>query len=80
MTPTGHPGVDWKKAPRLARWWAMDADGKAHWFWEPNVAAFTDFWFSERAPAPDFGYVGDYKQSLTARPARAGMKAARGDK
>lgn len=23
-----------------------------------------------QAPAPDFGYVGDYKQSLTARPPR----------
>ena len=68
--PAGHPGVDWKKAPRLARWWAVDADGQAHWFCEPNVTAFTNFWFSERAPAPDFGYAGDYKQSLTARPPR----------
>lgn len=68
--PAGHPGVDWKEAPRLARWWAMDADGQAHWFWEPNVAAFTNFWLSERAAAPDFDYVGDYKQSLTVRPPR----------
>ena len=46
----------------------MDADGQAHWYWAPNVAAYTNFWFSERAPAPSFGYEGDYKQSLTERP------------
>jgi len=63
-----HPAVDWAQAPKLARSWAVDADGSAHWFMAPDVAAFTTFWFSEPLPAPDFGYVGDYKASLTERP------------
>jgi hypothetical protein len=61
-------GVDWSKAPRHAHWWAVDADGTAHWFCTPNVAAFTDFWFSEPLLAPDFGYQGDYRDSLVERP------------
>lgn len=64
-----HPDVDWKHAPRLARWWAVDANGQAHWFFAPSVAPFTNFWYSEPQAAPTFGYVGDYKQSLTERPA-----------
>lgn len=63
------PEVDWKRAPKGARWWAMDADGRAHWFVAPNVVPRTDFWFSEPIPAPQFGYVGDWKDSLTERPA-----------
>ena len=70
MNSSGHPRVDWKQAPRRARWWAVDADGNAHWYCEPDVAAFTNFWLSVREPAPSFGYLGDYKQSLTERPAR----------
>jgi hypothetical protein len=60
--------VDWHQAPVLARWWAMDADGRAHWYCEPDVAAFTDFWMAEEVPAPTFGYVGNYRDSLTERP------------
>lgn len=63
-----YSAVDWSKAPKLARWWAVDGTGIAHWFLEPDVAPFTSFWFSEPVPAPDFGYVGDYKASLTERP------------
>lgn len=48
-----HDGVDWKAAPKIAQWWAVDADGKAHWFKAPNVAAFTDFLvYGERASTP----------------------------
>jgi hypothetical protein len=46
----------------------VDADGKAHWFKSPNVAAFTDFWFTESEQAPLFGYSGDWRESLTKRP------------
>jgi hypothetical protein len=60
--------IDWKLAPKNARWWAMDANGTAHWFVAPNVAAFTEFWFSEPLPAPSFGFLGDWKQSLVERP------------
>jgi hypothetical protein len=60
--------IDWTQAPKDARWWAIDEDGNAHWFLAPNVAPFTNFWFSEPVPAPDFGYKGDWKLSLTERP------------
>jgi len=60
--------IDWKQAPRSARWWAMDAEGHAHWFCEPDVAPFTNFWFAESPVAPDFGFDGDWRQSLTERP------------
>lgn len=59
--------IDWKKAPRGAMWWAMDADGKCHWFLAPNVASHTDFWFSEPVPAPPFDYEGNWRESLTER-------------
>ncbi|MCA8017718.1 hypothetical protein [Burkholderia metallica] len=62
------PQIDWKKAPKGARWWAVDANGQAHWFLAPNVAAFTDFWFSEPKLAPTFGFTGDWRKSLTERP------------
>lgn len=35
--------IDWKQAPKGAVWWAVDANGEANWFCEPDVAAFTDF-------------------------------------
>ncbi|MEP3428856.1 MAG: hypothetical protein ABJN98_09270 [Roseibium sp.] len=60
--------VDWNQAPKNAVWWAVDADGKANWFCEPDVAAFTDFWFQEPKPAPDFGFDGDWRESLVKRP------------
>ncbi len=63
--------VDWKQAPKLARWWAMDADGKAHWYCEPDVADFTDFWMAAELNAPDFDYMGLWRESLTERPVRA---------
>ncbi|WP_025915830.1 hypothetical protein [Herminiimonas sp. CN] len=62
--------VDWSQAPKGARWWAMDADGKANWFVAPNVVARTNFWFSEPIPAPNFGYIGDWRESLVERPAK----------
>lgn len=60
--------IDWKRAPRGTVWWAIDANGEANWFCEPNVAAFTDFWFSEPKRAPDFEFDGDWRKSLTKRP------------
>jgi len=59
--------VDWKQAPTLARWWAVDANGTAYWHCAPNIAAFTDFWMTDQIEAPDFGYAGDWKESLTER-------------
>lgn len=61
--------VDWSQAPRGARLWAVDEDGSAHWFCEPNAAAFTKFWFSGPQPAPTFGFTGDWRKSLVEGPA-----------
>ena len=63
-----HDGVDWKSAPKTAMWWAVDANNIAHWFLSPNIAAFTDFWFTDQVAAPLFEYEGDWRQSLTGRP------------
>lgn len=71
-TPPHSVAVDWKQAPRSARWWAMDEDGAAHWFLMPDVAAFTNFWYAERVPAPPFGFSGDWRHSMVERPPRAG--------
>ncbi|OJT98527.1 MAG: hypothetical protein BGN83_20245 [Rhizobium sp. 63-7] len=62
------PKINWKTAPKGARWWAMDADGRAYWYCAPNVAAFTHFWFAEPIPAPTFDFSGDWRQSLVERP------------
>ncbi|KAF3997646.1 hypothetical protein [Glaciimonas immobilis] len=61
--------INWKEAPQSARWWAMDANGYAHWFLAPSVVSFTDFWFAEEIPAPRFGYTGAWQTSLSERPA-----------
>ncbi len=63
-----HTNINWKQAPKNARWWAMDADGRANWFLVPNVASHTDFWFSEPVSAPTFGFAGNWRESLTERP------------
>lgn len=60
--------INWKEAPKGARWWAMDANGQAHWLLAPNVAPFTDFWYAEQVSAPSFGYSGNWRESLTERP------------
>jgi hypothetical protein len=64
-----HTGVDWKIAPKNARWWAVDANGKAYWFTAPDIKPFTEFWFTDHIQAPLFGYEADWRESLTARPA-----------
>ncbi|WP_238592594.1 hypothetical protein [Comamonas testosteroni] len=65
---TGFGGVNWRQAPARARWWAVNKDGQAYWYCEPDVASSTDFWFSEKVAAPTFGYAGEYEASLTPRP------------
>jgi hypothetical protein len=32
----GH-AIEWNKSPRMAKWWAVDASGEAHWFCVPNA-------------------------------------------
>jgi len=62
--------IDWKRAPRGARWWAMDADGHAHWYMAPDFIKRTDFWYAEMLPAPTFDYMGNWEESLTERPGK----------
>jgi hypothetical protein len=64
-----HAGVEWKRAPKNTFWWAVDEDGKAHWFKGPDVIPHTKFWFMDVIPAPSFGYEGDWRESLTKSPA-----------
>ncbi|MEO5913342.1 MAG: hypothetical protein ABIS50_03850 [Luteolibacter sp.] len=59
--------IDWSLAPKHARWWAVDANGQANWFCEPDVAARTDFWLSEPVRAPRFDFEGNWKKSLIER-------------
>ncbi len=61
--------VDWRHAPKGAHWWAMDASGHAHWFMEPNHKLRTHFWYAQEVHAPTFAYSGDWRESLTERPA-----------
>lgn len=60
--------IDWKKAPKTAKWWAIDADGEAFWYHAPTVAPFTTFWHPGSTPAPTFGFTGDWRESLVERP------------
>lgn len=65
----GHfTGVNWTQAPRHARSWAIDANGVAHWFCAPTIAPFATSWHSEPLLAPDFGFVGDWRDSYVERP------------
>ncbi|WP_210259983.1 hypothetical protein [Martelella sp. HB161492] len=70
--------VDWKHAPKEARWWAMDADGKTHWYCQPTAEVFTTLWHADIKDAPGFGYDGDWKQSLRERP-RGNNKIKKGN-
>jgi hypothetical protein len=56
-------------APRHARWWAVEEDGGAFWYCAPQLAPLTGFWYCDQLPAPNFGYAGDWRSSLTERPA-----------
>ena len=66
--PTGYSKVDWHRAPLHAHWWAIDANGNAHWFANPRLPVFDTSWHFEVTLAPDFGFHGDYRESLTERP------------
>lgn len=55
---SGSEKVDWSRAPRLARWWAINKDGNAHWYCAPDIACYSSFWFSDAVPAASFRRVG----------------------
>lgn len=64
----GKPEIDWKVAPKTARWWAIDADGRAHWYCMPDIKPFTNFWGVDMVEAPMFEFGGDWRTSLVERP------------
>lgn len=63
--------INWNEAPKTARWWAMDADGQAHWYLSPDVAAFTKFWYCDQVMAPSYDFAGNWRESLTERPSHS---------
>ena len=62
--------VDWSLAPDWANWWAMDERHKGTFWYEDEPMPGRETWGSndEYTEAPDFGYKGDWKQSLRKRP------------
>lgn len=80
---TGWSGVDWSRAPSWATHWAMDGDGKAFWygfrleFVTPGgpggVAVWSPASFTNYDMAPDFGYTGHPRDSMTVRPQTKGQ-------
>jgi len=44
-----HNSVDWTKAPKNAYWWAVDEDGKAHWFLARTLRRLPDFGLQTRS-------------------------------
>lgn len=63
--------INWNEAPKTARWWAMDADGQAHWYLSPDVASFTKFWYCDQVLAPSYDFAGNWRESLTERPSHS---------
>jgi hypothetical protein len=61
--------VDWQNAPAGARWWSISMDGSAHWHMMGVSNEPMSFLTAVTWPAPDFGYLGDWRESLTERPA-----------
>ncbi len=64
----GFSNVDWAQAPETARWWAIDGDGFAYWFCMPVLDPYSLTWAQEKFEAPEFGFTGDWQDSLTKRP------------
>lgn len=62
--------IDWSQAPDWANWWAMDERHKGTFWYEDEPMPGRETWGSndEYTDAPDFGYKGDWKQSLRKRP------------
>lgn len=69
---------DWSQAPDWAKWWAMDADRKCHWFSkEPDLHnGVSEYILGNNGegldniflPSLDCEYTGDWRNSLRKRP------------
>jgi hypothetical protein len=66
--PSNQFEIDWSRAPRTAKWWAIDESGEAHWFCSPDFIPLAPFWYVEQVPAPDFAFDGDWRESLSEKP------------
>lgn len=63
--------VDWNLAPSGFDIWAMDKNGEAFWFKNLKFQTSSDKWFlandNEGEEAPNFGYSGEWRKSLTVK-------------
>ena len=74
-TQVGHDGVDFSVAPKWAKYWVKEKNGNiCTWsskrpLFKKVLNSFVHSYKSETENAPDFGYSGDWKKSLTSRKA-----------
>ena len=62
---------DWSQAPYWANWWAVDGFDRAYWFEDsPKLNIIDDTWDNHYRDkvAGDYGYTGDWRESLRKRP------------
>ena len=62
---------DWSQAPDWANWWAVDGFDRAYWFEDsPKLNIIDDTWDNHYRDkmAGDYGYTGDWRNSLRKRP------------
>lgn len=63
--------VDWSKAPTWAKAHATDEDGRSHWYEATPILNQVEWLISDdasrMAKAPNFGFQGDWTQSLRLR-------------
>lgn len=64
------PGPDWSQAPEWVMWWVMDRDGRCSWSNHKPFVYANSYWasLSTTTTAPNFGYTGDWRDSLRKRP------------
>nr|DAF69080.1 MAG TPA: hypothetical protein [Caudoviricetes sp.] len=61
--------IDWDGASERYNYWVMDKDGRCFWYEREPRRDNTEFYQNcNICLAPDFGYKGDWKQSLRKRP------------
>lgn len=61
--------IDWDGVSDRYDYWVMDKDGRCFWYEREPRRDSTEFYQNcDICLAPDFGYKGDWKQSLRKRP------------
>ena len=61
--------IDWDAVSERYDYWVMDKDGRCFWYEREPRRDSTEFYQNcDICLAPDFGYKGDWRQSLRKRP------------